>query len=184
MQSFLPFFAFLSLLLFADTIAAARKDAGEYWRAVMKDQTIPEALEELARIEAASEDKTHCDTPAVFELKVEKLIVQDFGRKGTEKKSAFAEDFEPRPNISAYGDDENLKVKKLSSFAEDFEPRPNISAYGDDANLKGKESSSFAEDFEPRPNISAYGGDGDLKGKEKSFTSDFEQEPNISVYQD
>ncbi|KAK8490266.1 hypothetical protein V6N11_048192 [Hibiscus sabdariffa] len=171
----------------ADTIAAARKDAGEYWRTVMKDQPMPEALRGLVRVEAAStgsDGKAHCDTPAGFELKGEKIIVEDFGHRGTEKKSAFVDDFEPRPNVSAYGDDENLKVKKPSSFAEDFEPRPNVSAYGDDADLKGKKSSSFAKDFEPRPNVSAYGDDGNLKGKAKSFTGDFEQEPNVSVYHD
>ncbi|KAK8505879.1 hypothetical protein V6N12_042903 [Hibiscus sabdariffa] len=179
MKSFLPFFAFLSLLLLADTIAAARKDAGEYWRAVMKDQPMPEALQGLVRVEAASVGSG--------ELKEELIIIEDFERpmrpKEDEKKSTFADDIEPRPNISAYGDDADLKGKKPSSFAENFEPRPNISAYSDDADLKGKKSSSFAEDFEPRPNISAYGEDGDgLKGEKKPFASDFEQEPNISVY--
>ncbi|KAL4346760.1 hypothetical protein GQ457_17G002460 [Hibiscus cannabinus] len=168
MKSFLPFFAFLSLLLLAGTIAAAKKDAGEYWRAVTKDQPMPEALRGLVRVEAASagsNGKAHCDTPAGFELKEEKIIVEDFGHRGTEKKSAFADDFEPRPNVSAYGDDENLKLMAMT--------------------LKGKKSSSsFAEDFEPRPNISAYGDDVKLKGKAKSFTGDFEQEPNVSVYHD
>ncbi|KAB2035955.1 hypothetical protein ERO13_D04G164160v2 [Gossypium hirsutum] len=105
MKSFLPFFAFLSLLLFVDTIAAARKDAGEYWGAVMKDQPMPEALQELVRIEAAvanPDEKTKCHT---------------------------SEDFEPRPNISAYGgDDAGLKGQK-ESFTKDFDPQPNISAY-------------------------------------------------------
>ncbi|TYI88182.1 hypothetical protein E1A91_D04G189600v1 [Gossypium mustelinum] len=145
MKSFLPFFAFLSLLLFVDTIAAARKDAGEYWGAVMKDQPMPEALQELVRIEAAvanPDEKTKCHTSGNFELKEEKIIVN--------------EEFEPRPNISAYGDDANLKGDKSSSFAEDFEPRPNISAYGgDDAGLKGQKE-SFTKDFDPQPNISAY----------------------------
>ncbi|KAH1040410.1 hypothetical protein J1N35_042153 [Gossypium stocksii] len=138
MKSFLPLFAFMSLLLFAGTTAAARKDGGEYWRAVMKDQPMPEALEELVRIKAASagsDEKTKCHTPAGIELKEEKIIV---------------EDFEPRPNVSAYGDDANLKGEKSSSFAEDFEPRPNVSAYGDnDAGLKG-EKKSFTSEFEPK----------------------------------
>ncbi|KAK8564316.1 hypothetical protein V6N13_005450 [Hibiscus sabdariffa] len=111
---------------FADTLSAARKDAGEYWRAVMKDQPMPEALMELVRIEAASagsDEKTKRGTLASIELlKGDKIIVEDFERpirpKGDEKKSTFSDDFEPRPSVTAYVDDE-----KSSSFAEDFEPR-------------------------------------------------------------
>ncbi|XP_021287073.1 organ-specific protein S2-like [Herrania umbratica] len=157
MKSFLSFFALLSLLLFADTIAAARKDAGEYWRAAMRDQAMPEAIEALARIDAAtsSKEKTNCHTPTSFELKEEKIIV---------------EDFQPRPN----------KGEK-KPFTDDFDPRPNISAYGDDADLKSEKSSSFAKE---RPNISAYDDDADLKGEKKSFVSDVEPESNVSVYHD
>ncbi|GMJ03537.1 hypothetical protein HRI_004022900 [Hibiscus trionum] len=134
MKSFLPFLAFVSLLLFADTIAAARKDAGEYWRAVTKDQPMPEALKELVRVEAASEEKTKCTTPASIELKEEKIIVEDFKRpvkaKGDGKNSTFSDDFKPEPNLSAYGDDAGLKGKK-KSFTSDFEPEPNLSVYQD-----------------------------------------------------
>ncbi|KAE8692645.1 Detected protein of unknown function [Hibiscus syriacus] len=177
MKTFLPFFAFLSLLLFADTIVAARKDGGEYWRAVMKDQPMPHALQGLVQIEVASAGSG--------ELNEEMIITEDFKRpvrpKGNEK-TTFCEDLEPRPNASAYGDDENLKVKKSSSFAEDFEPRPTHSAYGGVSNLKRKRSSSFTEDFEPRPNASAYGDDDNLKGERKSFTDDFEQVPDATIY--
>ncbi|KAL4354645.1 hypothetical protein GQ457_06G002180 [Hibiscus cannabinus] len=104
MKSFLPFFAFLSLLLFADTLSAARKDAGENWRAVIKDQTVPKALMELVRVEAAS--------------------------AGSEEKPTFSDDFKPEPNLSAYGDDVKLKGKK-KSFTSDFEAEPNLSVYQD-----------------------------------------------------
>ena len=121
---------------FADTISAARKDAGEYWRAVMKDQPMSEAIESLVRIEAASSsnEKTNCHTPASFELKEEKIIVEDFERprpKGDEKKSTFAVDFEPRLNVSAHGgDDADLKGEK-KSFTRDFEPEPQATFYHD-----------------------------------------------------
>ncbi|GMJ03538.1 hypothetical protein HRI_004023000 [Hibiscus trionum] len=143
MKSFLPFIAFVSLLLFADTIAAARKDGGEYWRAVMKDQPMPEALKELVRVEAAStgsEEKTKCSTPASTELKEEKIIVEDFQRplgqrlKEMERSPSFSDDFEPWPSATAYGDDAKLKRGK-KSFTGDFEPWPNAAAYGDDAKL-------------------------------------------------
>ncbi|KAL4354579.1 hypothetical protein GQ457_06G002220 [Hibiscus cannabinus] len=182
MKSFLPFFAFLSLLLFADSITAARKDAGEYWRAVMKDQPMPQALKELVRVE----EKTKCSTPASIELKEDKIIVEDFERpirpKGDGNKSTFSDDFEPWPSASAYGDDAKLKGEKKSSFTSDFEPWPSASAYGDDAKLKGKKK-SFSSDFEPWPSASAYGDDAKLEGEKKSFTGDFKPEPNLSVYQ-
>ncbi|OMO74281.1 Organ specific protein [Corchorus capsularis] len=167
MKSFLSFLGFLSLLLLADSIAAARKDGGEYWRAaIMKDESIPEAIESaLVRVNAAaassSGDKTDChDSPKNVETKEEKIIVEEFEL--------------PRPNNYNH-------VEGGKSFADDFEPRPNISAYGD-GDVKG-EKKSFVEDFEPRPNISAYG-DGDLKGEKKSFANDFEPRPNISTYHD
>ncbi|EOX98053.1 hypothetical protein QUC31_015367 [Theobroma cacao] len=155
MKSFLSFFAFLSLLLFANTIAAARKDAGEYWRAVMREQAMPEAIEALVRIDAAtsSKEKTDCHTPTSFELKEEKILVEAFEPRPNEgEKKSFADYFEPRPNVSAYGDDADLKAEKSSSFTKD---RPSIPAYGDDAGLKG-EKKSFVSDFEPGPNITVY----------------------------
>ncbi|XVE66949.1 hypothetical protein DITRI_Ditri08aG0120800 [Diplodiscus trichospermus] len=190
MKSFLAFFSFLSLLLFAGSIAAARKDAAEYWRAVMKDEPMPEAIEGLLRVDAVSStnEKTNCHTPTGLQIKEEKIIVEDFEgprvSRGDEKKKmtkSFADDFEPRPNVSAYGDDADLKGEKSSSFAKDIEPRPNVSAYGD-ADIKGEKSSTFAKDIEPRPNVSAYGDDADLKGeKSSSFAKDIEPRPNVSV---
>ncbi|OMO74270.1 Organ specific protein [Corchorus capsularis] len=182
MKSFPSFLGFLSLLMLADTIAAARKDGGEYWRvAVMKDESIPEAIESaLVPVNAAaassSGDKTNChDLPSNIEIKEEKIFVEDFElprpnnynsvEGGVTKERSFAKDFEPRPNLSAYGDDGDLKEEK-KSFAKDFEPRPNLSAYGGDGDLE-EEEKSFAKDFEPRPNLSAYGDDGYLKRGEK-----------------
>ncbi|OMO75726.1 Organ specific protein [Corchorus olitorius] len=180
MKSFLSFLGFLLLLLLADTIVAARKDGGEYWRAaIMKDESIPEAIEgALVRMDAvaasSSDDKTNChDSPNNIEIKEQKIIVEDFElprpnnynsvERGVTKERSFAKDFEPKPNLSAYGDEGEEK----KSFAIDFEPRPNLSAYGDDGDLKEEEKSSFAKDFEPRPNLSAYGDDCYLKGEKK-----------------
>ncbi|OMP01550.1 Organ specific protein [Corchorus olitorius] len=188
MKSFLSFLGFLSLLLLVDTTAAARKDGGEYWRAaIMKDESIPEAIEgALVRMDASSsDDKTNChDSPKNVETKEEKIIVEEFelprpnNYNNVQGGKSFADDFEPRPNVSSYGDDSQEK-----SFVKDFEPRPNVSAYGGDGNLRG-EKKSFAKDFEPRPNVSAYGDNGDLKGEKKSFAADFEPRPNVSVYHD
>ncbi|MCD1164066.1 organ-specific protein, partial [Leptospira interrogans] len=51
----------------------------------------------------------------------------------TVEKKVFTEDFEPRPNRSAYGDDEDVaSSKENKKFVRDFEPRPNGSVYGEE----------------------------------------------------
>ncbi|KAL4354736.1 hypothetical protein GQ457_06G002210 [Hibiscus cannabinus] len=173
-----------------DSITAARKDAGEYWRAIMKDQPMPEALKELVRVEAASvgsQEKTKCSTHASIELKEDKIIVEDFERpirpKGDGKKPTFSDEFEPWPSATAYGDDAKLKREKKLSSTNDLEPWPSV--YGDDVKLKGVKKLSFTSDFEPWPSASVYSDDAKLKGEKKlSFTSDFEPWPSASAYGD
>ncbi|KAJ8530969.1 hypothetical protein K7X08_025700 [Anisodus acutangulus] len=122
MKSPIALILLFSLALYTD----ARKDPGEYWRAVMKDEPMPEAIQHLMprpHSVPLSQEKTDCD------------------------KSSF----EPRPNVSVYHDDTKLKEAEKSLFSKDFEPRPNVSSYhDDDAGLKQE------KDFEPRPNISVY----------------------------
>ncbi|CAL5378579.1 unnamed protein product [Camellia sinensis] len=120
-------------LLVAGSIDA-RKDQGEYWQVIMKDQPMPEAIEGLIIHGARSAANNN-------------QLVND-----SAEKKAFVKDFEPRPNVSAYhGDKVDLKGKP---FVKDFVPRPNVSAYHDDeVDLKGK---PFVKDFEPRPDVSAY----------------------------
>ncbi|KAF5755818.1 putative organ specific protein [Helianthus annuus] len=90
-------------------------------------------------------------------------------------------DFEPRPNISVYDNDTDLKdLKGKKNVGEEFEPRPNISVYDTDTNLKGQRN--VDEEFEPRPNISVYDNDTSLKGK-VTLSKEFEPRPNISVYE-
>ncbi|CDP15720.1 unnamed protein product [Coffea canephora] len=161
MASTLAFIALFSLALFAG-FTKARKDPGEYWQGVVarNDQALFEAIEQLAHVASALSNKkkiaSDCDT------------MKKHSVAATNKKS-FVKDFEPRPNVSAYGDDAKLKEEK--SFMRDFEPRPNVSAYGDNTDK------SFVKDFEPRPNVSAYGDNTD-----KAFAKDFEPRPNVSVY--
>ncbi|KAE8687051.1 Detected protein of unknown function [Hibiscus syriacus] len=175
---------------FADTLSAARKDVGEYWRAVMKDQPIPEALEGLVRIEAGSagsDEKTEYRTPASVEKK-EEIVVEDFerpcyggdvaGLKG--KKKTFTGDFELRPSVMSYGGNDGGLQQEKKSFTNDFEPRPSVTAYGgNDAEKK-----PFTKYFEPRPSVRAYGSDDvGLKGNKKPFTSGtFELRPSITAY--
>ncbi|CAN4087143.1 unnamed protein product [Withania somnifera] len=120
-----------SLALYTD----ARKDPGEYWRDVMKDEPMPKAIQHL--MPRSHKEKTDCRKSS-FEPIPNATSYHD----DSKLKEA---DFEPRPNLSSYHDgDVGLKQQK------DFEPRPNVSSYHDDgAGLKQK-------DFEPRPNASTY----------------------------
>ncbi|XP_075112884.1 organ-specific protein P4-like [Nicotiana tabacum] len=113
----------------------ARKDPGEYWRAVMNDEPMPEAIKHLMPQHSVplSIEKTDCYT----------------------LPSTGGEAFEPRPNLSVYHDDAKLKEAEKLLFMKDFEPRPTITGYhDDDAGLK--QENPFTEDFKPRPNASVY----------------------------
>ncbi|OMP01549.1 Organ specific protein [Corchorus olitorius] len=176
-MSSLSFLAlFISLLLFANSTIAARKDLGEQWRAIMKDQPMPEAIKGLLHIDdisSFSDEKNNChdDTPAdrSFKIKKEEIFVKDFepGHGATsydndikpaaqdrnsflkgDQKSLIATDFEPRPSTTAYTD--NIGLKSIAN--KDFEPRPSTTAYTDDVGLK----SIANKDFEPRPSTTAY----------------------------
>ncbi|OIT08873.1 organ-specific protein s2, partial [Nicotiana attenuata] len=113
----------------------ARKDPGEYWRAVMKDEPMPEAIKHLMPQHSVplSKERTDCYTSSSLE----------------------SEAFEPKPILSVYYDDTKLKEAEKSLFTKDFEPRPSATGYHKDA-AGLKQEKSFAEDFEPRPNVSVY----------------------------
>ncbi|GKV42852.1 hypothetical protein SLEP1_g50215 [Rubroshorea leprosula] len=156
MKSFLPFLTLFSFLLFVNTAVAARKDPGEYWRAVAKDQPLAEAIEALVEVDTAK--KPDCHTPATIEIQEEKILVKDFETKdikSAEEKS-FVKDFEPRPNVSSYHDNSDTKPGDEKSFVKDFEPRPNVSSYHENGETKPADEKSFVNDFEPRPNVSSY----------------------------
>ncbi|XP_034927395.1 organ-specific protein P4 isoform X3 [Populus alba] len=159
MKSSYALFILFSLFSQFANVIGARKDTGEYWRAVMKDQPMPEAIQGLIRATTSSpvsNEKADCHT---FKSNEKDNFVKDFGPQpsatsydNVKGERPFAEDFEPRPNVSVYHDDAALKGEK--SFPEDFEPRPNISVYDDGVGLKGKKS--FSDEFEPRPSVTAY----------------------------
>ncbi|XP_021829931.1 organ-specific protein S2-like [Prunus avium] len=131
MKSLCAILALFSLILFAGTIES-RRDVGKYWKNVMKEQPMPQAIEGLIVDISDSTPKQKADCHE----KVKKPFVE-------------VEEFEPRPNVSSYNDDEtkaelssknNAGPKAKQSFAakedkqpfeEDFEPRPNVSVYND-----------------------------------------------------
>ncbi|XP_021829915.1 organ-specific protein S2-like [Prunus avium] len=131
MKSLCAILALFSLLLFAKTIDS-RRDVGKYWKNVMKEQPMPHAIEGLLVDISDSTPKEKADCHE----KVKKPFVE-------------VEEFEPRPSLTSYNDDEtkaelsskhNAGPKAKQSFAakedkqpfeEDFEPRPNLSVYND-----------------------------------------------------
>ncbi|OIT22780.1 organ-specific protein s2 [Nicotiana attenuata] len=166
----------------------ARKDPGEYWRAVM-NEPMPEEIKHLMPRHSVplSKDKTDCYTSSsiggeAFEPKTDLSVYHDDAKLKEADKSLFTKDFEPRPSATGYHDDD-AGLKQEKSFAEYFEPKTNMSVY-DDANLKEAENLLFTKDFEPRPGATGYHDDDDGLKQEKSFAEDFEPRPNISVYQD
>ncbi|KAH7833773.1 hypothetical protein Vadar_009606 [Vaccinium darrowii] len=170
MGSLFGFFTLFSLVLFGST-TDARPDSGEYWKGVMEDKPMPEAIHSLLHQASASPLSTTTQTDCHTSTEA---------THNDETVKAFVKDFEPRPSATGYHDD-STKITGEKSFVNDFEPRPNVSVYHDDAGLKKEKS--FVKDFEPRPNVSVYHDDVGLKG-EKSFVKDFEPRPNVSVYQD
>ncbi|WJZ83710.1 hypothetical protein VitviT2T_003369 [Vitis vinifera] len=142
MASSLAFFTIFSLLLAGNAIGG-RKEPGEYWRDVMKDEPMPKAIQGLLpedQSSSLSSKKPNCQTTTEarngddvvkgFEPKKEKVfwVYDDEDAKLTEEKS-FVKDLEPWTNISAYHDKGATKEEK--PFVGDYEPRPNISAYNE-----------------------------------------------------
>ncbi|XP_055823932.1 organ-specific protein S2-like [Solanum dulcamara] len=123
----------ISLALYASS-TDGRKDAGEYWRIVMKNEAMPMAIQRLM--------------PPYDALEPRPTVTTYYHDDSSFKQE---NSFDPRPTITAYyHDDVGLKQEK-SSFTKDFEPRQIVTSYHDnEANLKEEKS------FEPRPNVSMY----------------------------
>ncbi|KAB1207262.1 Organ-specific protein S2 [Morella rubra] len=150
MESHLAWFTLFSLLLLANC-AEARKDPGEYWSSIMKEQPMPEAIQGLLHQDSSPSQlnkDANCHTAMEARNKdhqhVEDLI-------NTKIEKPFVKDFEPRPNVSAYNDDD-AGHETEEKFVKDFEPRPNVSAYND--NDKPKEEKQ--PEFEPAPDTTIY----------------------------
>ncbi|XP_057749373.1 organ-specific protein S2-like [Arachis stenosperma] len=82
------------------------------------------------------------------------------------------EDFEPRPSVTAYNDD-NIHSKLKN---KEFEPRPSVTAYNND-NIQSKLKNGG---FEPRPSVTAYNNDNIHYSKLKN--NEFEPRPSVTTY--
>ncbi|XP_015892678.3 organ-specific protein P4 [Ziziphus jujuba] len=78
MKSLLPFLCILLSLLLFTNLSFARKDIGDYWKSIMKEQPMPEAIRDLFHQE---------DVPSL---------------PGSRKMDRFARDFDIRPNLIIY----------------------------------------------------------------------------------
>ncbi|CAL0329228.1 unnamed protein product [Lupinus luteus] len=85
----------LSYLLLVANLSYARKDEGEYWKNVMKDQPMPEAIKDL--------------------LLVQDQLVSDSGR------DHFSRDFDIKPNVILYHT--HVVSKKEHPFVKNLEPK-------------------------------------------------------------
>ncbi|CAJ1933485.1 unnamed protein product [Sphenostylis stenocarpa] len=202
MRLSLALFPLLFALLLTVTIEA-RKDTGEYWKMIMKDQQMPEGLQGLLSFqlennpmtqEQLAKDSNHdCEDPIATNAQVtleKKVFTKDLDTKVTKinDKSHVNTDFESKPSVSKYGDFEpRPSVTKYDDFEprpsitkyDDFEPRPSITKYGD---FEPRPSVTKYGDFEPRPSVTKYG---DFEPR-PSLTKygDFEPRPSVTKYGD
>ncbi|XP_062095828.1 organ-specific protein P4-like [Humulus lupulus] len=110
--------ALLSLFLIVSyTESRSEPGAGEYWRKVMKDEPMPEAIHGLMASSSSSQavgpqdQKTKCNE--------------------NNHKDVFTDNFEPTPNLSAYPDQDTTTAEN-KAYTEDFKPKKNeISIYSD-----------------------------------------------------
>uniref|UniRef100_A0A2N9IKT7 Organ specific protein n=1 Tax=Fagus sylvatica TaxID=28930 RepID=A0A2N9IKT7_FAGSY len=94
MKSILAILALFSLLLFINP-NDARKDTGDYWKSIMKDQPIPEAIKDLI----------HQDPPYLSDAT---------------KKDHFVKDFDVKPNAIIYHP--HVAPKEEKPHVKDSEP--------------------------------------------------------------
>ena len=131
---------FLSFLVqFASTAVESRNDpAGEYWRAVMKDQPMPKPIHALIvhHSDSVTPKNSNKKTDCHNEI----------------HHNSFTDDFEPTPNVSAYPD---ADAELAGTATKDFKPyRAEASVY--EGNVGPKAEKKFAQDFEPGPHASRY----------------------------
>ncbi|XP_061355182.1 organ-specific protein P4-like [Gastrolobium bilobum] len=151
------------VFLFAATVES-RKDAGEYWKMVMKDQELPEGIQGLLQLTSEIQTENNPKTQEQLKHKCEEPLVTN--TQVTIEKKVFKEDFEPRPSVTKYNGDEPLvKVNN------EFELRPSLTKYDTKEPLVNIE-------FEPRPSLTKY------DGEESLANSEFEPRPNLSKYND
>ncbi|KAL9414933.1 hypothetical protein AB3S75_043239 [Citrus x aurantiifolia] len=184
----------LSLLLLFANMIDARKDLGDDWSIVVKNQDIPgESTQGLIPEDQGStisKTKAYCHTHDDSEHTMEKPFVNkkfelmpdvsiyDNGIKPKDQQRSFAKNFELMPDLSIY--DNGIKPTKQKAFAKNFELMPDLSIY--DNGIKPTKQKFFAKNFELMPDVSIY--DNDIKPKKRSsYAKDFELKADISIHE-
>ncbi|XP_024035152.1 organ-specific protein S2 [Citrus clementina] len=178
----------LSLLLLFANMIDARKDLGDNWSIVVKNQDIPGestlGLVPEDQGSTISKTKAYCHTHDDSEHTMEKpffaknfelmpdLSIYDNGIKPTKQK-AFAKNFELMPDLSIY--DNGIKPTKQKFFAKNFELMPDVSIYDND--IKPTKRSSYAKDFELKADISIH-----EPTEQKSVVSSTDLQPDATIY--
>ncbi|KAK6946225.1 Organ specific protein [Dillenia turbinata] len=142
----------------------ARKDPGEYWKYIMKEQPMPEAIRGLIRsnsVQSALDEKHKFPT---FEETANKV-----------------KSFRPESGFWIYDKDNGLKEEK--SFRKDLKPGSSLWIYDDDNGLK--EEKPFVKDLKPvKPGSSLCIYDNDNGLKEKQFVKDLKPGASVWTYED
>ncbi|KAL9414932.1 hypothetical protein AB3S75_043238 [Citrus x aurantiifolia] len=179
----------LSLLLLFANMIDARKDLGDDWSIVVKNQDIPgESTQGLIPEDQGStisKTKAYCHTHDDSEHTMEKPFVNkkfelmpdvsiyDNGIKPKDQQRSFAKNFELMPDLSIY--DNGIKPTKQKFFAKNFELMPDVSIYDND--IKPKKRSSYAKDFELKADISIH-----EPTEQKSVVSGTDLQPDDTIY--
>ncbi|XP_041015853.1 organ-specific protein P4 [Juglans microcarpa x Juglans regia] len=99
MKSISAFLLLFSLfLLVLVNLSDARRDPGDYWKSIMKDQPIPEAIKGLLHrdLPYASDARENVHFLKDFDVTPNAIIYHAHVEDKEEKKPAFVEDFEQK----------------------------------------------------------------------------------------
>ncbi|XP_062025295.1 organ-specific protein P4-like [Rosa rugosa] len=151
MNSLYAILALLSLLLFTTTVHS-RIGAGGYMKNSIEKQPMPADSWKLVK------EQVELNNADLSDDKAEKANCNENGKPNIEFEIV---EFEPRPNISIYHDDN--EVTKSRTLGDEPESKdignmhPKDNGPQDKLPFEAKaERHVFEEDFEPRPNISVY----------------------------
>jgi hypothetical protein len=150
----------------------ARKDPGDYWKIIMKDQPIPEEIKALFHGDplhpADARKKDHYVkgfdvTPNAIIYHAHMEPKEEKPHFHARKKDHFVKNFDVTPNAIIYhahmepkeeklhfhGDPLNTAdLRKKNQFVKDFDVTPNAIIYH--AHMEPKEEKPHVKDFEPK----------------------------------
>ncbi|KZV17743.1 hypothetical protein F511_01552 [Dorcoceras hygrometricum] len=171
----------------------ARKDPGEYWQHVMKEEPMPEYIQGLvgASKVTCTDNNNNKRNKGHLHISSQKTSLDPIPSataynddvKPENDKDVMKDQRHPRFNNLVYGNNKHFHISSEKTISDLY---PSVTAYADD--VKPENDRHFTEEFEPIPNITAY--TDDVKSEnvkpenDRLFTEEFEPIPNISAYTD